>query len=77
MADQDSAVARIDRMAINNRRSSAAKGMSAQTPRKTGAQRGFRSNPTDRGRITPVAGRRGGTGLNARGNAGGRVRSGA
>lgn len=77
MADQMAAVERINRMSINNRRSSAAKGMESRTPRKTGAQRGFRSNPTNRGRIASVAGRQGSTGLNAAGNAGRRVRSGA
>ena len=49
MAEFEKGLSRSRRMESNNRTSSMAKGMTARTPRKPGAKRGFASNGTPPG----------------------------
>lgn len=59
--DFEAGLARVGRIERNNRRSSAAKGTGAATPKKAGAKRGFASNPTSGASITGMK-MRGGNG---------------
>lgn len=51
MADKMDGQDRVNRRESNNRRGSRATGPAAKTPRKSGAQRMFRSNPMKGGGI--------------------------
>jgi len=51
MNSHDSGLQRVNAKERNNRRSEAAKGSAARTPRKSGAKSGFGSNKTKGGGI--------------------------